>query len=547
MPTYASIGIAAPILLMLLRFMQGVAMGGQQGGVVLLAVEAAPRNRRGFFGSFSSLGSPGGVILANVAFLALTTTISKEALLSWGWRVPFLLSLVLVALALYIHFKLEDTPAFRRLQAGAPAPDADVPTKRKTSPVVAVFRTYPREIALTAGTYLGVGTAYYIFITFVVSYGTNPEYLGMPRTTVLAAVLVGSVGQIVFLPLAGALSDRIGRYRVLIFASGALAIFVFPFWMLVDTGSFWLITLGLFLGLGVLHSLLFGVQPAFFAERFSTDVRYSGDPLGIQIGSVLGGAFAPLIATALLVRFGSVSIAIYMSIAALITLFSVAMLWKIEHTTQRSNTGGNSGSRERRHPSMSTSQRTTKLQKLLTPRNVARSSTCQGRPRKPPSAPPHGLALPRRRRTRPALARWAAGAAGAAGAIVAELAGAGLLGLQLGEERGVGGEFVAGQAGVPLLAQLPWGQQAPSVGQDSVGALIQLQHVVDLARITGQLTRVGGDLAVAQKFPLVGRGEGFGVLHGHGRREWPDVALHDMQRHACIQQTGRLGYLYLIL
>ena len=342
MPTYASIGIAAPILLMLLRFMQGVAMGGQQGGVVLLAVEAAPRNRRGFFGSFSSLGSPGGVILANVAFLALTTTISKEALLSWGWRVPFLLSLVLVALALYIHFKLEDTPAFRRLQAGAPAPDADVPTKRKTSPVVAVFRTYPREIALTAGTYLGVGTAYYIFITFVVSYGTNPEYLGMPRTTVLAAVLVGSVGQIVFLPLAGALSDRIGRYRVLIFASGALAIFVFPFWMLVDTGSFWLITLGLFLGLGVLHSLLFGVQPAFFAERFSTEVRYSGVSMGIQIGSVLGGAFAPLIATALLVRFGSVSIAIYMSIAALITLFSVAMLWKIEYTTQRSNTGGNS-------------------------------------------------------------------------------------------------------------------------------------------------------------------------------------------------------------
>jgi MFS family permease len=336
MPTYSSIGMAAPILLVALRFVQGIALGGQ-GGIILLAVEAAPAARRGFFGSFSSLGAPGGVLLANLAFLTITALLPNDALLAWAWRVPFLLSLGLVALAIYIHFKLEETPAFQRLQqSGTDIDDPNEQAKPSVvrSPIVTVLRTYPKEIALTIGTYLGINMTYYIFITFVISYGTNPQYLDMPRSTLLAAVLIGSMGQIVGLPLAGALSDRFGRRRVQLYGAAALAVFVFPFWAMVDTRSFWLITLGLLIGLGLIHSLLYGVQPTFFAEIFSTEVRFSGVSLGIQIGSVLGGAFAPLVATALLARYGSISIALYMSAACLLTLFSLWML-KETHASNR--------------------------------------------------------------------------------------------------------------------------------------------------------------------------------------------------------------------
>ena len=324
LPSYASVGILAPILLTVLRFAQGIAIGGQMGGVVLLAVEAAPPHRRGFFGSFSSLGAPGGVLLANVTFLLLTAVVSTEALLEWAWRLPFLMSLILVGLAIYVHVKLEDTPAFQRLQQqrqSAADPSAHTPTR---SPVWTVLRTYPREVALTAGSYIGINLTYYLYITFVISYGTNT--LGLSRTTMLAAILIGSTGQVMVLPLAGALSDRIGRARIYIWGAAGSAAFAFPFWMLVQTGQFWLITLAMLIGLGLLHSLMYGVQPAFFAETFSTEVRYSGVSLGIQTGAVIGGAFAPMAATALLSSFGWPSVALYMMGGCLLTVVSVAML-----------------------------------------------------------------------------------------------------------------------------------------------------------------------------------------------------------------------------
>lgn len=324
LPSYASVGILAPILLTVLRFAQGIAIGGQMGGVVLLAVEAAPPHRRGFFGSFSSLGAPGGVLLANVTFLLLSAVVSTDALLEWAWRLPFLMSLVLVGLALYVHVKLEDTPAFRRLQEqrqSTAVPTVRTPTR---SPVWTVLRTYPREVALTAGSYIGINLTYYLYITFVISYGTNT--LGLSRTTMLAAILIGSTGQIIALPLAGALSDRIGRARIYIWGAAGSAGFAFPFWMLVQTGQFWLITAAMLIGLGLLHSLMYGVQPAFFAETFSTEVRYSGVSLGIQTGAVIGGAFAPMAATALLSSFGWPSVALYMMGGCLITVVSVGML-----------------------------------------------------------------------------------------------------------------------------------------------------------------------------------------------------------------------------
>lgn len=324
LPTFASVGILAPILLTVLRFAQGIAIGGQMGGVVLLAVEAAPPHRRGFFGSFSSLGAPGGVLLANVTFLILTAFVSTETLIEWAWRLPFLMSLVLVGLALYVHVKLEDTPAFQRLQElrqSVEVPSVRTPTR---SPVLTVLRTYPREVALTAGSYIGINLTYYLYITFVISYGTKT--LGLTQTTMLAAILIGSTGQVLALPLAGALSDRIGRARVYIWGAAGSAAFAFPFWMLLQTGQFWLITIAMLIGLGLLHSLMYGVQPAFFAETFSTEVRYSGVSLGIQIGAVIGGAFAPMAATALLSSFGWPSVAAYMMSGCLLTVVSVWIL-----------------------------------------------------------------------------------------------------------------------------------------------------------------------------------------------------------------------------
>ncbi|GAA1661549.1 shikimate transporter [Mycolicibacterium murale] len=326
LPSFAAIGVAAPILLVLFRFAQGIAIGGQQGGVVLLAVEAAPPHRRGFFGSFASLGAPVGVLLANGIFLSVTAVLSREALLSWGWRVPFLFSLALVVLAIYIHLKLEDTPAFQKLQSSNADGGAG---QRQRSPILTALTTYPREIALTSGTYLGINLAYYIFITYLIAYGTDSRHLGLSHGTLIGAVLIGSVGQIVFLPLAGAISDRFGRQRIMMVGAAGLAVVVFPFWIMVDTGSFWLISLAMLIGLGVFQSLVYGVQPAYFSEIFPTEIRYSGLSLGMQIGSILGGAFAPVIATALISRFSSTSIAIYMSAASLITLFSV---WRLGET-----------------------------------------------------------------------------------------------------------------------------------------------------------------------------------------------------------------------
>jgi MFS family permease len=323
-PTYASVGLMAPILLTVLRFLQGIAIGGQMGGVVLLAFEAAPATRRGFFGSFSSLGAPGGVLLANVTFLALTASVSEEALLQWAWRLPFLMSLALIVLAVYVHYKLEDTPAFRRLQQERDTASRNSGVARKRSPVITVLRTYPREVALATGSYIGINLTLYLFLTFVLSYGT--KQLGMSNSAMLTAILLGSVVQFVALPAAGALSDRIGRARVYIWGAAGMAVFTVPFWLLLNTGTFWLITLAMVIGLGVLHSLMYGAQPAFFAEAFSTDVRYSGVSLGIQIGAVLGGAFAPMAATALLNAYGWPSVAGYMIVGCLITVVAVAVL-----------------------------------------------------------------------------------------------------------------------------------------------------------------------------------------------------------------------------
>lgn len=334
LPTYASIGVAAPLLLMLLRFLQGLAVGGQWGGAMLLVTENAPADQRGFYGAFAQAGAPAGLILANAAFLAVTALVSPEDFMSWGWRVPFVSSVVLIGLSLYVQLRLEDTPAFKELQArqaAAPAAelndaDAAAIAVAQESPVLQALRTYPRQIALAAGAFLAVQVTFYLLISFVIAYGTNPQGLNLPRETMLLAVLLSSAFQLPVLFIASAYSDRRGRKGVYMLGAALLGIWGFAIFPLIDTGSFALICLSLCVG-QLLVGMMYGPQAAFLAELFSTSVRYSGASLGYQFGAILGGAMAPIIATALLAYTGNtLGISVYILIACILTLISVHLL-----------------------------------------------------------------------------------------------------------------------------------------------------------------------------------------------------------------------------
>lgn len=317
LPTYASIGAAAPLLLIVLRFAQGIAIGGQWGGAVLIATENAPPERRGFYGSFAQVGAPVGVILANLAFLLVSANTAPDAFMQWGWRVPFLVSVVLIGLALYVQLRLEDTVEFLQLKKrAAPA----------RSPVLEALRTHPKQIALAAGAFLAVQVPFYILVAFVIAYGTGAAGPGVSRNTMLGAVLVGAVAMIPSLLLAAAWSDRYGRRGVYMAGAVLLAAWSFAIFPLIDTGSFLWICVSLAVG-QMLVAMMYGPQAAFITEMFSTEVRYSGASLGYQLGAILGGGFAPIIATALLAEYhDTVGISIYMAIACAITLVSTWLL-----------------------------------------------------------------------------------------------------------------------------------------------------------------------------------------------------------------------------
>ncbi len=232
LPTYSSIGALAPILLVLLRFVQGLAVGGQWGGAMLLVTENAPPNKRGFYGAFAQAGAPVGLILANLSFLIVSASVSQEAFMAWGWRIPFIASVTLIGLSLYVQLRLEDTPAFRELQALNETRDlsTDAVVKQvvaRQSPVLEAIATYPKQIALAAGAFLAVQVTFYIMITFVIAYGSNPIGLGLPRTTMLTAVLISSVVQIPALFLAASYSDKHGRRGI--YMVGAVLMGVFGF------------------------------------------------------------------------------------------------------------------------------------------------------------------------------------------------------------------------------------------------------------------------------------------------------------------------------
>lgn len=326
LPGYASIGFAAPLLLMLLRFAQGLAIGGQWGGAMLLVTENAPASRRGFYGAYAQAGAAVGMIMANLAFLGVTYWLAPEEFMDWGWRLPFLFSIVLIGLSLYVQFTIEDTPEFQRLQQASAAHASEPVVAQQRSPVLQAIYKYPREILLSAGAFLAVQVTFYILVAFLLAYGTDPAGLALPRSVLLIAVLIGSMVQIPVLFIASAYSDRHGRRGVYMLGAALMAIYGFVLFPLVDTGSPVLIVLAVALG-QVLIGMMYGPQAAFLAEMFSAEVRYSGVSLGYQIGAILGGALAPIIATALLARYQStIGVSIYIALACVLTLISVHYL-----------------------------------------------------------------------------------------------------------------------------------------------------------------------------------------------------------------------------
>ena len=312
LPTHAQAGSLAPVLLVALRFIQGLGVGGEWGGAVLMAVEHGHAGRRGFYASIVQAGVPVGLLLANAVFHLFSSLPEKE-FLAWGWRVPFLLGGLLLAVGMFIRLRIVESPLFARAQAAQPAPKL---------PLLDALRQHPRNVLIAMGARFAENAAFYIFTVFVLTYATTQ--LGLAQGVVLNCVLAASAVQCVAIPAFGALSDRIGRRPVYLGGAVFLALFAFPFFWLVDTRNTLLIGTAIVLGL-VGHSAMYGPQAAFFSELFSTRVRYTGASLGYQLASPFAGGLAPLIATALLQWAGGKPwpIAAYLVGMAAITLFSV--------------------------------------------------------------------------------------------------------------------------------------------------------------------------------------------------------------------------------
>ena len=331
LPTYSSIGIAAPLMLVALRFVQGFAIGGQWGGAMLLVTESAPANERGWYGAYAQAGAPIGVILANLAFIGVSSSMSDEAFMDWGWRLPFIASIVLIGISMYIQLKIEDTEAFRSLSDAQTDSDT-VPQVVERSPVIVAIRKYPKRIMLAAGAFLSVQVTFYILIAFVIAYGMNSPSVELSRDTMLTAVLIAAAFMVPTQFYFSGLSDRIGRKSVYRWGAILTGVWGFALFPLIDTGSPILICVAITMGLLFL-GMQYGPQAAYFTELFSTEVRYSGASLGYQIGAIVGGALAPTIAVLLWNNFGIFYVSVYILIAALMTLWSLSQLEETKGNT----------------------------------------------------------------------------------------------------------------------------------------------------------------------------------------------------------------------
>ena len=318
LPTYAAIGIAAPILLVVCRLVQGFAVGGEWGGAVLMAAEHGRDEHRGFWSSWPQAGVALGNLLATGVLWVLAAVQSEETFLAWGWRVPFLLSAVLVIVGLWVRLSIEESPVFQEAKA-----EIDAQGGSTRIPIFEVIRSYPREVLIAMGMRMAENISYYIFTVVVLTYAA--EFIALDKAIVLKALLIGAAIQFFVVPAIGALSDRVGRRPLYLFGAVGVGVWTFVFFDLVDTGSESKILLAVVVGL-VLHSFMYAPQAAFFTELFGTSVRYTGASVGYQLASIFAGAMAPIIALKLLGDTSdgnTTAVGIYVAIASVITVVAV--------------------------------------------------------------------------------------------------------------------------------------------------------------------------------------------------------------------------------
>ena len=320
LPTYEAIGIAAPILLVTLRILQGFSAGGEWGGAALMSVEHAPKNRRGYFGAYPQIGVPAGMILATGTMWLLTSNMSKADFEAWGWRIPFLFSIVLILVGYLIRRTVEESPVFKELQDRK---------SESSAPLKTLFQFHWREVVLSAVIFIANNAAGYLVIAYFSSYATRAVEkggLGLDRPPVLLATSLAAFGWLAFTLIGGLLSDRVGRKATFFIGYAIVGIWAIPMWFMIDTGNLWWYFVALFvltIGLG----LSYGPQAAMYAEMFPADIRYSGVSIGYAIGAIFGGAFAPLIADLIFDNTGkSWTIGIYILGITIISMIGVALV-----------------------------------------------------------------------------------------------------------------------------------------------------------------------------------------------------------------------------